>query len=206
MDTVLLTGFQPFLSYSSNPSEGIARSLDSKTISNRRIVGKVLPVAHDEVRNIIGEYVKKYKPVAIIALGIKAKIGCIALERVALNRYYFRDEKGEVDEPLYKNGQPAYFSTLPLKEIKESLQNDGIPAEFSFYPDTYVSNEAFYEIMRLAAEFKIRSAGFIHLPLSHKQVISLKMHYALKSEIPSMDEKIMEKAVRTTIETTLLNL
>ena len=176
MDNVLLTGFQPFLSYSYTPSERIANRLDGKNVMGKRIVGRVLPVVHKEVRSVLEGYVKKYKPVAVLALGLRTKAGCIIIERVALNRYYFRNDKEELDEPLHEGGQPAYFSTLPAREIRDSLQDSGIPAEFSFWPDTYVSNEVFYETMKLAAKFKIRHAGFIHLPLSYRQAIDLKIH------------------------------
>jgi pyroglutamyl-peptidase len=201
---MLLTGFGPFLNYTYNPSGEIAKKLDGKTIMNTTIVGKLLLVEHKEVRKVLENYVEEYKPAFVVALGLAGGRGCISLERIAINRYYFRNDKEEFDEPLYENGPSAYFSGLPLKEIKASLQNHGIPAEYSFFPDTFVSNEVFYEVMRLSDKIGIRKAGFVHLPLTTKQVVTMEhVHYATREKIPSMEESMLEKAVRIIIQTTL---
>ena len=204
MTKVLLTGFGPFLNYTYNPSGEIAKKLDGKTIMNSRIIGKILPVKHIGIRGVIRGYIEKYNPSTMISLGLAATRGCISLERIAINRYYFRSEKKEFDEPLYENGQNAYFSKLPLKEIKANLQNHGIPAEYSFFPDTFVSNEVFYEVMRLSDKSGIKKAGFVHVPLTPKQVIDMEhIHYVNRERMPSMEELVIEKAVKIIIQTTL---
>ena len=171
---------------------------------NTLIIGKILPVEHKKVRIVIENYIKKYNPSFVIALGLAGGRGCISLERIAINRYYFRNGKEEFDEPLYKNGPSAYFSKLPVKDIKANLQNYGIPAEYSFFPDTFVSNEVFYEIMRLSDKFGIKKAGFVHLPLATKQIVAMEqLHYAVREKIPSMEESILEKAAMIIIQTTL---
>ncbi len=201
-DTVLVTGFGPFLSYDYNPSGAIAKRLDGKRIAGKNVVGRVLKVGHIEVGKELEEHIREHKPSIVIALGLNAASGCISLERVAINRYYYKDADGEIDEPLRGNGPAAYFSTLPLAAIKKVLQGHGIPAEFSFSSDTYVSNETFYELMRLAYKHKIKRAGFVHVPLIPKQVVGIdKPHYTVRQRIPSMDEGMIEKAVGWTIQT-----
>jgi len=130
--------------------------------------------------------------------------GCISLEEIAINRYYFRSAQEETDEPLYKTGPAAYFSKLPLKEIKAALQAKGIPAEYSFFPDTYVSNEVFFEVMRASEKLKIAKAGFVHLPLTYRQLIEMdKVHYATRERMPSMSEETLEEAVKIVIKTAI---
>ena len=199
-----MTGFEPFLSYSHNPSGEIAKRLSGEIKSRSRVIGVVQPVKHMEAREHLNQYIKKFKPSAIIGTALAAKRGCILLEKVALNYFYYTNEQKKADELLHKDGPAAYFSKLPLTEIKKALQGSGIPAELSFWPDTFVSNEVFYEIMRSAEKLKIKHAGFVHLPLTHRQVIDMdKMHYLTRAEIPSMDESTIENAVRIVIKTTL---
>ncbi len=198
-----MTGFEPFLSYKYNPSGSIAKKLDGKIVSGRKVISKILPVKHKEVQTLLDSYIEEYKPISVISLGLKGTIGCIALERIAINRYYYRDQNSETDEPLHEGEPAALFSTLPLNKIKDALQEQGIPAEFSFYPDTYVSNEVFYEVMRASGRLGIKRAGFIHIPLTHQQVVGMNQHYAIRERIPSMDEKTIYKAIKVLIDVTL---
>ena len=196
----MLTGFGPFLIYETNPSGEIAKKLDGRTIGGAKVVGRVLPVKHRESAEELGRLIREEKPDVVIATGLANQRGCVALERVALNAYYFAGPQEEADEPLYKDEREAYFSTLPLKKIKAALTGIGIPAEYSFWPDTFVSNEVFYEVMRLAFKLKIKRAGYIHLPIDSKQLIGAKIHYMTRLAAPSMSGEMLEKAVRTAIE------
>ncbi len=204
---VLLTGFAPFLNYKTNPSGKVATSLNGQTIGEAEIIGRVLPVEHKVAAAQLHEFVMTEKPDVIIGMGIFASRGCISLENLAINRYFFRDQdkEDETYETLHEDGKEAYFSTLPLPGIKEVLQGKGIPAEHSFTADTYVSNEVFYEIMRCAEKMEIKKAGFIHLPLSEGNVIDMDhVHYIRRLEIPSMKRSTMEKAMRLIIEESVM--
>lgn len=204
LNNILLVGFEPFLNYDYNPSGEIAKRLDGKRVLGSKIIGKVLPVKHIGVREIIGRYIRQYKPNIVILLGVKEGAGCIVLERIAINRYYFRNKQEEADEPLSKNAPAAYFSKLPLAKIKRKLESHGIPTEYSFFPDTYLCNEVFYEIMRISEKSGISKAGILHLPLAPRQVVEMrKTRYSSREKIPSMDENTMEEAVKMVIQTTL---
>jgi pyroglutamyl-peptidase len=194
---ILLVGFKEFLNHDYNPSGEMAKRFDKQKVSGARISGLVLPVEHKEAIKVLKEKINAEKPDAIIALGLAAGRGYIALERVAQNRYFYTDAKKESDEPLHKGGNPVYYSTLPLSRIREKLRSSGIPSEYSFFADTYLCNEVFYEAMAMAEKGKIRSSGFIHLPLTHMQIIKAK-----KFNAPSMDESTIEKAVRIAISET----
>ncbi len=200
---VLLTGFAPFLSYKTNPSGNIARNLNGQKIGDAEVMGRVLPVEHKLAASQLHEYIVTERPDVVIGTGIFASRGCISLENIAINKFFFRDrERGEeLNEFLIDEGKEAYFSTLPLAGIKDVLQANGIPAEHSFTADTWVSNEVFYEIMRCTEKNNIQKAGFVHLPLSQSNVTDMdQMHYLKRLEIPSMKETTMEKAVKLIIE------
>ncbi|MDE1850910.1 MAG: hypothetical protein KGH54_03920 [Candidatus Micrarchaeota archaeon] len=196
--TILLAGFGPYLEYETNLSGVIARQLNGKRIRNARIIGIELPTKHRLAARMLRDAVRKENPDIIIGTGLAVK-GHVSLERVAINNFYTIGKEGESDETLEADGKMAYHSKLPLKKIRNALQKGGIPAEYSFFAGTYMCNEAFYEIMKLAQELKIRKAGFVHIPLSHQQAISMK-----NPNLPSMDEKTIEKAVRMILAITVL--
>ncbi|MGI0141553.1 MAG: hypothetical protein ACREBF_02800 [Candidatus Micrarchaeales archaeon] len=196
--TILLTGFGPYLDYDTNLSGKIARELNGKRIRGVRIIGMELPSKHRAAAKTIRDAVMKDNPDIIVGIGLAVK-GHVSLERIALNNFYIKSKEEEIDEIIEHEGKMAYHSKLPLRKIRVALQKAGIPAEYSFFPGTYLCNEAFYEIMKLADEKKMRKAGFIHIPLSHQQAIALK-----KSDAPSMDAATIERAVRTVLATTIL--
>jgi pyroglutamyl-peptidase len=206
MKKLLLFGFDRFLSYSDNPSKRIVEKLNQSTIADCKVVGAVLPVEHKTSALIAEKRINEEKPDVIMEIALAAGRGCITLERVALNRYYFVDTDKIVDESLAEDGAVGYLSTLPLERIKRALENEGIPAEYSFWADTYVSNEVFYHIMRAASRKKIKAAGMIHLPLSAEQVIQRKLHYMVKSNMPSMQQPKLEEAVKLAIGICIRNI
>ncbi|BCS91257.1 MAG: pyrrolidone-carboxylate peptidase [Candidatus Micrarchaeota archaeon] len=202
MQDVLLIGFGPFLSYSFNQSGDIAKRLNSKIIDGFNIRGFEIKVEHRYAYDRAKELISSIKPSIVIGMGLAATKGSITIERVAINYFYFVDSNGDViEEKINKNGKDAYFTSLPFNEIRSAIENEGIPAEFSFYADTYLSNELFYAIMEAAEENSIRYAGFIHLPLIHKQVIDRKnIHYFTRSNIPSLSYEEELKTIEVTIK------
>lgn len=199
--TILLFGFGPFLNYDYNPSASIVKKFDHKPVNGFKVVSKVLPVEHINSSKITERYIREIKPSIILGLGLASTRGSISIERVALNRFYFVSEDNVIDEPLSKDGESAYFSTIPGEPIKSKIEAFGIPAEYSFWPDTFVSNEVFYTIMKISHQLKIKCAGFVHLPLTHEQVIKKKnIHYNIKSNLPSLTEKEEFEAVRIILE------
>ena len=161
----------------------------------------MLPVEHIIASTLAENYIAETNPLVILGVGLSATRGSISIERVALNRFYFASEEKTIDKPISKNSESAYFSTLPVNSIKSRIEKAGIPSEYSFWPDTFVSNELFYTIMKTAHKMKIKYAGFIHLPLIHKQVIEKKgVHYGIKANIPSLSEIEELKAVRIALE------
>ena len=203
VNKLLLTGFGPFLNFRYNPSGAVAKEFDGRIFGKCKIVGRVLPVSHGEASTELTRLMKRERPEVVIATGLAATKGSIILERVAINRFYFVGNTGAVqDEPLSPLGPAAYFSTLPFSKIRSNLEKAGIPAEYSFWPDTFVSNEVFYTLMDYAKNNRIKTAGFVHLPLTHAQLIGNKgIHYMAKSSMPSLDEKMERKGIEILIKT-----
>jgi len=71
-----------------------------------------------------------------------------------------------VDAPVAMRGPAAYFSSLPIKAMQQSLMTAGIAAEVSQTAGTFVCNHVFYVLMHTLKRQRNRSTrgGFVHLP------------------------------------------
>ncbi|WP_292319095.1 hypothetical protein [Caldisphaera sp.] len=192
---VLLTGFEPFLEFNYNPSGDIAKKLNNFETDKYKIYGIELPVIHKEAIKILDKKFYEIKPDLVIGLGLAPGATGIRIERVAINSYYFNDEK-EIDDSV-EDGPAALYTGLPYEEIRKILWSKGIPAYYSFHAGTYLCNEVFYKIMKLANEKGIKG-GFIHIPLTHKQVIEMK-----KFNYPSLDENLIIDAIKLIIDASI---
>ncbi|WP_408007857.1 pyroglutamyl-peptidase I [Pseudalkalibacillus sp. A8] len=170
MRKLLLTGFEPFLDHGVNPTELIVKKLDGKTIGGYQVIGRVLPVEFDRSAEVLLGYVQELEPDAVFSLGLAAGRDKITPERVAINvNDGVRDNKGQVpvDEPIVEDGPDAYFSTLPIRKMVNTLKERGIPAEISNTAGTYLCNNVMYSVRHyLEKQGKSIPAGFIHVPAS----------------------------------------
>lgn len=195
---ILLTGFEPFGTHKVNPSEEIARALDGRRFGDHVVRGVVLPVHHREAAGRMTELLQEVDPAAIVHVGLAEGRARIALERVALNvmDYTIADNAGyrAVDEACVAGGPPAYFATLPLRDIFAALTADGVPAYISSTAGTYLCNQTLYSTLHLVscAEGTAR-VGFVHLPLSAAMVAAAGL------ELPSMDAPLMQRAIETVL-------
>jgi pyroglutamyl-peptidase len=97
-------------------------------------------------------------------------------ERVAINVDDARipDNEGNqpVDTPIFTDGDPAYFSTLPIKAMVQEIRNAGIPSSVSNTAGTFVCNHLMYGVLyHLKKSHPGTRGGFIHVPFIPAQVI-----------------------------------
>lgn len=167
-NNILLTGFESFGEFSSNPSELIVKSLDGENINGCTVKGLVLPVVFGEAGDLLIQAVEKFRPKAVICLGLAGKRQEISLERLAVNLddADIPDNAGNkpVDLPVLADGPPACWSTLPVKALLAALLEQGIPASLSMSAGTYVCNHVFYRLLYALRDIPSIPAGFIHLP------------------------------------------
>lgn len=197
MKTLLLTGFEPFLSFTINPTMKIVEELDGTIIGNYQVVGKIMTVDFASSGEQLLEHIKETDPDAVISLGLAGGRYKITPERIAINvKDGEADNKGysPVDEPIYDNGQPAYMSTLPIRKMINTLIEKGYPAEISNTAGTYLCNNVMYEGLHYAANQKpsMRS-GFIHIPASHELALQ-------HGRIPSVSHVDLLTSIRVCIE------
>ena len=161
-----------------------------------------LPVDRFKAVEAAFEAMQEYKPDLMIMLGESGGRYRIAPERIAINVDDFRipDNAGNkpVDEPIVEGGPAAYFSTLPVRAIRDRLVEARIPAAISNSAGTYLCNRLFYSVMHFIATRELPArAGFIHLPYMHDQVLEKRFDF------PSLSRETIIESVRLAIEVSL---
>ncbi|TWT04931.1 pyroglutamyl-peptidase I [Planomicrobium sp. CPCC 101079] len=197
MKKLLLTGFEPFLDFTVNPTMKIVEELDGMEIGGYTIIGKIMPVDFGSSGAKLLSFIEKIKPDAVISLGLAAGRYKMTPERIAIN---FKDGPVDnegykpVDEPIKEEGEPGYLSTLPIRKMVERLIENNLPAEISNTAGAYLCNNVMYEGLHYA---KTRNpgmpSGFLHIPASHELAIQ-------HGRIPSWSHDDLVLGVRICIE------
>jgi pyroglutamyl-peptidase len=196
---ILLTGFEPFDDSPSNPSEQVVHALASEGVLGVQIETAVLPVDLRLGPAALLNAVKACEPDVIICLGQASRRAVISIERVAVNLLDFRipDNAGnQVEDQLVEaEGPAAYFTTLPVRTIYDTLIEHGIPAELSLSAGTYLCNQVIYTLLHfLRTRDLVIPAGFIHLPALPEQAAQMK------GSVPSMSLETMVQGIRFAIQ------
>ena len=191
MAKVLLTGFEPFGTATSNPSGEIV-----KQISGDNIVTAILPVTYAQSAERLLELIAKHNPDVVICLGQAEGRTQITPEKVAINLDDARlpDNAGvqRSDVKILDDGPDAYFTTLPIKEMVDTAKAVGVPASVSLSAGAFLCNHVFYVAQNNFAGTKVRS-GFIHVPLMDSQAPEFP-------GMPTMPLDQMVTAVRAMLE------
>jgi pyroglutamyl-peptidase len=194
MTKVLLTGFEPFGTATSNPSGEIV-----KQISGDNIVTAILPVAYTQSAQQLLDLITQHNPDVVICLGQAEGRTSITPEKVAINLDDARlaDNEGVVrnDVKILDDGPDAYFSTLPINTMVDAIKAQGIQAAVSLSAGAFLCNHVFYIAQNKFAGTKVRS-GFVHVPLMDSQASEFP-------GLPTMPLDQMVTAVKIMLSTVL---
>lgn len=176
MTTILVTGYEPFGEYETNPSRRLAEALDGETIGGAHMVGRELPVVFDRAFPALLEHLDEHDPEAVLSLGLMAGTPSIAVERIGINVRDHGDvpdnaDQTPVDDPVVSDGPAAYFSTLPVRDLVDAMTDAGVPARLSNTAGTHLCNDVLYATRHHAETngLALRS-GFVHVPFTHEEV------------------------------------
>jgi pyroglutamyl-peptidase len=180
---ILVTGFDPFGGEPTNPSWEAVRRLPDEVDGAQVIkvqIHTVFERSEDDVRAAIVEH----DPEVIVCVGQAGGRFSVNPERVAINIDDGRipDNEGDqpIDVPVWEDGPPAYFSSLPIKAMATAMRAAGVPAAVSNTAGTFVCNHVMYTVLYLIdREFPGKRGGFIHVPFLPEQVLD-------KPGLPSM--------------------
>ncbi|MEG1060730.1 MAG: pyroglutamyl-peptidase I [Oscillospiraceae bacterium] len=172
---LLLTAFDPFGGDKINPALEAVKLVRDK-IGEVEIIKLVVPTVFGKSIDTVAEAIEKYLPDEVLCIGQAGGRFDITPERVAINVDDARipDNEGNqpIDKPIFADGEPAYFATIPIKAISQRIKDAGLPSSVSNSAGTFVCNHLMYGVLyTLAKKYPKMRGGFIHVPFIPSQVV-----------------------------------
>lgn len=197
---VLITGFDPFGGEKINPALQAVQSLP-KNINGHQIDTLEIPTVFHKSIEVVEAQLENETYDIVIAIGQAGGRAQVTPERVAINidDARIKDNEGQqpIDIEIHKDGEPAYFSKLPVKRMVEYMREAGIPSSLSNSAGTFVCNHIMYQLAYVAdKKYPNMKTGFIHVPFAPEQVVD-------KTDKPSMSIELMTKGLVAAIKACL---
>lgn len=198
---ILVTGFDPFGGESINPALEAVKKI-SNNIDGVEIIKIEVPTVFKKSIDTLDKAMEEHKPDVVLCVGQAGGRFEITPEKVAINLddARIKDNEGNnpIDELIFKDGETAYFSSLPVKAIVKNIKENNIPSSVSYSAGTFVCNHIMYGLLYLIdKKYKNVKGGFIHVPFIPSQVLE-------KKNMPSMAlediTKGLEFALKAIIE------
>ncbi len=173
---VLVTGFDPFGGESINPAWEAVKVIKDE-IAGAEVIKMQIPTVVGKSIAKIHEKMAEINPDIVIAVGQAGGRFGVTPERVAINVTDARipDNEGNqpIDEPIFADGDVAYFSNLPVKAMVQAIKDAGYPSVLSNTAGTYICNHVMYGVLYyIQKEFQNARGGFIHVPYAASQVVN----------------------------------
>lgn len=199
MAKILLTGFEPFGGEKVNPSELAVKQLEGKIIGGLEVVVGILPVVTVKCIEEAVKFIEKHDPVAVINVGQAGGRVELSIEKVAINVKDYRIPDNEGNQiryaPVVEGGPDAYFATIPVETIADTLVEKIFPASVSYTAGTYCCNEVFYGVSHYLRNNRPQVLnGFIHIPFILEQAAGAR------PPRPSMSLDVIVKGLEIAIE------
>ena len=171
MKKLLITGFEAFGGESINPAWEAVLLLPDQ-IGDYHLTKLCLPVTFGGGTEKVLRTATELRPDVILCIGQAGGRSAITPEFVGINLRHatIPDNSGvqPKDEPIIPDGNAAYFSTLPVRNIVEKLTASGLPAQVSYSAGAYVCNDVLYTLLA-RYENTSTKVGFIHVPYCTEQ-------------------------------------
>lgn len=195
---LLLTAFDPFGGATVNPALEAVK-LVANQIGGVTVVKVEVPTVFRKSIDIVAAAIEKEQPDAVLCIGQAGGRFDLTPERVAINvdDARIKDNEGNqpIDVPIFEDGAPAYFTTLPVKAMAAKIREAGIPASVSNTAGTFVCNHLMYGVLyTLAKKYPGVRGGFMHVPFVPNQVVGLP------ATTPSMNINDMARGISAAIE------
>lgn len=163
---LLITGFDPFGGGNVNPSWEAVRLLPEQ-VGEYKLYKLAIPTVFGEAAQLVLAEAEKLRPDAVICVGLASGRDAVTPERIAVNIRDARipDNRGfqPAGDRVASEGPAAYFSTLPVEQMAQTIRRAGIPAAVSNTAGTFVCNDVLYTLLHHLDGTSVR-AGFIHVP------------------------------------------
>ncbi len=161
---ILITYFAPFGAFTKNPTEDIAKALQSRNIDTL-----LLPVSFAHSFDSLQKAMENKHYGLVLLLGLHGATSSVLLEMVAHNIQHasIADNDGAQPKqcPIVENGSLSYHTGLNFWELLQGLQAQGLPVQASSSAGTYVCNCTYYKCLHYINSKGLSThAMFIHVP------------------------------------------
>ncbi|MEA4812276.1 MAG: pyroglutamyl-peptidase I [Anaerolineaceae bacterium] len=199
---ILITAFDPFGGDKINPALEAVKKVNAD-LFKAEVIKLEIPTVFGKSIKKVAAAMKKENPDVVLCIGQAGGRFDITPERVAINVDDARitDNEGNqpIDQPIFKDGAPAYFSLLPIKAMVQNIREVGLPASVSNSAGTFVCNHIMYGVLyHIHKTYPHMKGGFIHVPFIPEQVVN-------RPNAPAMSlndiTHALEVAVQTIIDT-----
>jgi pyroglutamyl-peptidase len=199
MSDVVLFGFEPFLEFKENPAQLVVKSLDGKSIGEKRVKGVILPVVYGELEERIVSELRVQRPKLALGIGVAPGRNRVTPEKIAINLKHSEepDNSGKVLEgaPIDLHEPDGIFTNLPVENLVKKLNAEGIPSSLSFSAGAYLCNFCMFVLIREARRSGF-GGGFIHIPCHSEYVANYVKEY---KNLPSLPLESIRKSIEIAI-------
>lgn len=201
---LLLTAFDPFGGDKVNPALEAVKLVNSR-VGSFDITKLEIPTVFGKSIATVKQELERNRYDVVLCIGQAGGRFDVTPERVAINIDDARipDNEGNqpIDTPIFADGAPAYFSTLPVKAMVQRIRAAGLPASVSNSAGTFVCNHIMYGVLYLLhQQYPDTKGGFIHVPFIPSQVANrptaapclsmIDIAAALEAAILAIDENL----------------
>jgi pyroglutamyl-peptidase len=166
-DVLLMSGFEPFGGYPTNPSWDSLIALHEQMLSELDVRVVELPVVWGVAWDVLLEEIELLSPTAVISTG-QAGSDAMRFETTGRNAMWGTDEDGQNENgaAIVADGPYTVSSTIPVDEMREAMEGGGydtmVSGDAGFFLCNYIAYQLFY--YQDTAEDGPVAAGFVHVP------------------------------------------
>lgn len=168
---LLITGFEPFGGSDINPAWEAVKLLPEQ-VGDFTLQMLQVPVVFGEAAAAVLEKAAQIQPDVILCIGQAGGRSAVTPERIAVN---IRDAKiadNAGNQPrgefVCDDGPAAYFATVPVMAMADSICAVGQPGAVSNSAGAFVCNDTLYSLLHRYAGTQTK-VGFIHVPYLPEQ-------------------------------------
>ena len=199
---ILLTAFEPFGGDTVNPAQE-AVTLVRNEIAGAQIVKVGVPVVFGKSVETVRQAIEREKPDVVLCIGQAGGRFGLTPERVAINIDDARipDNEGNqpLDQPIFEDGAPAYFTQLPVKAMVAAIREAGLPSSLSYTAGTFVCNHLMYGVLyHIAKSYPNTRGGFMHVPFLHEQIMN-------RPNTPSLSKEDIVRGIEAAVAAIVAN-
>lgn len=171
MKKLLITGFDPFGGESVNPSWAAVERLPD-CIGEYVLCKLEIPTVFGLAGETVLQKCADFLPDVILCVGQAGGRSAVTPERIAVNIRDARISDNAGNQPrgefVVPDGPAAYFSTIPVERMAQTIRDAGIDAAVSNSAGAFVCNDVLYSLLHHYCGTGVQ-VGFIHVPFLPEQ-------------------------------------